>query len=76
MSLPDQYIVFLGRTLSGHYHDYSMLKHEFPPEFDWFEDIHVGVDLGYQVFNRITQVIRLTFRRKSLAKAKRTPTLS
>jgi hypothetical protein len=24
-----------------------MLKHEFPPELDWFTDINVRVDLGY-----------------------------
>ena len=48
MSLPDKFIVFLGRTFSGHNHDYSMLKQECPPELDWFEDIHVRVDLGYQ----------------------------
>ena len=48
MSLPDKFIVFLGRTFSGHNHDYSMLKRELPPEFDWFTDIHVRVDLGYQ----------------------------
>ena len=24
-----------------------MLKQEFPPEVDWFIDLHVGVDLGY-----------------------------
>jgi len=47
MSLPDKCIVFLGRTLSGHHHDYSMLKQEFPPELDWFTDINVRVDLGY-----------------------------
>ena len=47
MSLPDKFIVFLGRTFSGHNHDYSMLKQEFPPELDWFTDIHVRVDLGY-----------------------------
>ena len=47
MSLPDKFIVFLGRTFSGHNHDYSMLKQELPPEFDWFSDIHVLVDLGY-----------------------------
>jgi hypothetical protein len=41
-------IVFLGRTFSGHNHDYRMLKQEFPPEVDWFRDIHVRVDLGYQ----------------------------
>jgi hypothetical protein len=47
MTLPEKVIVFLGRTFSGHHHDYSMLKQEFPPEFDWFTDLHVRVDLGY-----------------------------
>jgi hypothetical protein len=47
-SLPDKFIVFLGRTLSGHKHDYSMLKQEFLPELDWFAAMHVGVDLGYR----------------------------
>jgi hypothetical protein len=46
MSLPDKCMVFLGRTLSGHNHDYSMFKHEWPPDLDWFTDIHVRVDLG------------------------------
>jgi hypothetical protein len=44
MSLPDKFMVFLGRTLSGHHHDYSMLKQEFPPELDWLTDIHVRAD--------------------------------
>jgi hypothetical protein len=47
MSLPNKVIVFLGRTFSGHNHDYSMLKQEFPPEVDWFTGLHVHVDLGY-----------------------------
>jgi hypothetical protein len=47
MSLPEKFIVFLGRTFSGHNHDYSMLKQELPPELDWFADINVLVDLGY-----------------------------
>ena len=47
MSLPSKFIVFLGRTFSGHNHDYKMLKQEFPPEMDWFSDLHVRVDLGY-----------------------------
>jgi DDE superfamily endonuclease len=47
MSLPDRLIVFLGRTFRGHNHDYTMLKQEFPPEVDWFADLHVRVDLGY-----------------------------
>jgi DDE superfamily endonuclease len=47
MSLPNKLIVFLGRTFSGHNHDYIMLKQEFPPALDWFTDINVRVDLGY-----------------------------
>ena len=47
MALPDKVIVFLGRTFSGHNHDYSMVKQEFPPELDWFTEINVRVDLGY-----------------------------
>jgi len=47
MSLPNKLIVFLGRTLRGHHHDYSRLKQEFPPELDWFTDLHVHIDLGY-----------------------------
>ena len=35
MALPDKFIMFLGRTFSGHHHDYLMLKQEFPPELDW-----------------------------------------
>ena len=46
--MPDKFIVFLGRTFSGHNHDYSMLKQELPPALDWFSDLEVWVDLGYQ----------------------------
>ena len=47
MALPNKLIVFLGRTFSGHNHDYLMLKQEFPPELEWFTDLYVRVDLGY-----------------------------
>lgn len=46
--MPDKWIVFLGRTFSGHHHDYSMLKQELPPDLEWFVDLEVWVDLGYQ----------------------------
>jgi hypothetical protein len=48
MSLPDKLMVFLGRTFSGHHHDYLMLKHALPPALDWFADLHVRVDRGYR----------------------------
>jgi hypothetical protein len=40
-------IRFVGRTFSGHHHDYAMLKAEFPPDYDWFTALTVLVDLGY-----------------------------
>lgn len=48
MSSPDKCIIFLGRTFSGHNHDYKMLKEELPPDLAWFTEINVLVDLGYQ----------------------------
>ena len=47
MSLPNKFIVFLGRTFTGHNHDYNILKQEFPPDLDWLTDINVRGDLGY-----------------------------
>jgi hypothetical protein len=47
MARPDKGIIFLGRTFSGHHHDYLMWKQEWPPELDWFSALHVRVDLGY-----------------------------
>jgi hypothetical protein len=43
-----KWIIFVGDTFSGHEHDYTMLKNEFPPEHPWFETIRAIVDLGYQ----------------------------
>lgn len=47
MSLVTKMIIFVGRTFSGHHHDYSMLKQEPPPDREWFRDVGVFVDLGY-----------------------------
>jgi DDE superfamily endonuclease len=48
MALPDKFIIFLGRTFSGHNHDYLMLQQALPPELEWLADINVRVDLGYR----------------------------
>ena len=47
MSSRDKWIIFVGRTFSGHNHDDQMLKTELPPDGEWFQEIHVLVDLGY-----------------------------
>ena len=48
MATMAKWIVFVGGTFSGHHHDYTMLKTEFPPEHPWFAAIHALLDLGYQ----------------------------
>ncbi len=73
MSLPDKVIVFVGRTCRGHHHDYSMLKQEFPPELDWFEDIEVWVDLGYQGIQSDYQGDQIEIPTKKPRKSKKNP---
>ena len=48
MSSVEKAIIFVGKTFSGHYHDYTMLKDEFSPDLPWFEELCVLLDLGYQ----------------------------
>ena len=74
MSFPDKFIVFLGRTFSGHHHDYNMLKQEFPPELDWFEDIHVRVDLGYQGIQSDDRGDQIDIPTKKPRKSQKNPT--
>ena len=73
MALPDKVIVFLGRTFSGHHHDYRMLKQEFPPDVDWFSDIHVRVDLGYQGMQSDYHVGQIEIPHKKPRKSKKNP---
>ena len=74
MSLPDKFIIFLGRTFSGHNHDYLMLKQELPPELDWFADLNVRVDLGYLGIKSDYRGDQIAIPTKKPARVKRTPT--
>ena len=73
MSLPEKVIIFLGRTFSGHNHDYSMLKQELPPELDWFMDLHIRVDLGYLGMQSDYQSERIEIPTKKPRKSKKNP---
>jgi hypothetical protein len=73
MTLPDKFIVFLGRTFRGHNHDYRMLKAEFPPELDWFADLHVRVDLGYLGIKTDYRGDRIDIPTKKPRKSKQNP---
>ena len=40
-------ILYLSQCWIGKIHDFKILKEEFPPEQNWFENFKVRVDLGY-----------------------------
>jgi hypothetical protein len=73
MALPNKVIVFLGRTFSGHNHDYVMVKHELPPELDWLTDINVRVDLGYLGIQSAYRGERLDIPTKKPRKSNKNP---
>src|SRR5262245_43777149 len=73
MSLPTKFILFLGRTFSGHHHDYSMLKQELPPHLDWFTDFHMQVDLGYLGIQADYRDDRIDIPTKKPRKSKKNP---
>jgi hypothetical protein len=76
MSSPDKFIIFLGRTFSGHHHDYKRLKEELPPDLDWFKDINVLVDLGYQGIQSDYKGNQIEIPHKKPRKSKKNPVTS
>lgn len=40
-------ILYLSKCWVGKMHDFKLLKKEFPPEQNWFQNFKVRVDLGY-----------------------------
>jgi len=46
-------ILFLGFTVAGSTHDYSLFKSEFCPDEDWFKQFKIWLDLGYQGFKKL-----------------------
>jgi len=43
-------IKYISRGYVGSSHDFAILKEEFPPEYDWFKDYLVLIDLGFLGF--------------------------
>ena len=69
-------ILFGGQTFSGHTHDYTMLKEEFPPEEAWFEFLQVLVDLGYQGIRTDYEGDNIQIPHKKPRKSKKNPETS
>ena len=47
ISTVQKFVLFVGLSTQGSFHDYALLKEEFPPEFDWFSTFENWIDLGY-----------------------------
>lgn len=73
MSSREKVILFVGKTFSGHHHDYAMLKEEFPTDKQWFEGIDVSVDLGYQGIKTDYQAPHIEIPHKKPRKSKVNP---
>ena len=73
ISSVDKIILFLGKTFTGHTHDYKMLKEEFPPELPWFKDVNGLADLGYQGIQNDYEDCGIMIPNKKPRKSKKNP---
>ena len=78
ISTTKQVILFLGYTVLGAVHDYKLLNQEFPSDNDWFINLKVWVDLGYQGFQKdyVTQETKIPYKNPPKSKNNPSPQLS
>ncbi len=68
-----KFILFLGLTVKGKEHDYSLLKKEFDPSKSWFENLTVWIDLGYLGFVKDYECEQVNIPHKKPRKSKNNP---
>jgi hypothetical protein len=68
-----QQILFLGYTVAGSRHDYSLLKTEFAPGQDWFATFKVWLDLGHLGFQTDYKTLEAHIPHKKPRKSKANP---
>ena len=68
-----QKILFLGYTVAGSRHDYSLLKTEFTPSQDWLATFKVWLDLGYLGFQTDYKTLESHIPHKKPRKSKANP---
>ena len=73
ISTTSKIILFVGMTVLGANHDYSLLKKEFPPNLDWFSQLRVWIDLGYIGFAKDYAVKDLRIPYKKPYKTEKNP---
>ncbi len=73
ISTTSQIILFLGYTVLGATHDFSLFKKEFTPHLDWFSELRVWIDLGYLGFAKNYEVKNLQIPIKKPYKTNKNP---
>lgn len=69
-------ILFLGYTVAGSQHDYSLFKQEFDPALNWFEQFKIWLDLGYLGIKTDYQALEINIPHKKPRKSKAHPNSS
>lgn len=67
------YVLYIGITLYGKKHDYSMFKEEFNSELNWFYNFFIYVDLGYIGFDKDYETKNIFIPHKKPRKSKKNP---
>lgn len=66
-------ILFLGYTIFGSKHDYSLFKTDFSPDQPWFETFKLWVDLGYLGIKTDYEAVEINLPHKKPRKSKANP---
>jgi len=76
------WILFLGYTVAGSIHDYTLFKQEFPVDgskkevIKWFEDFAIWLDLGYQGVHNLYKADEINIPHKKPRKSINNPSPS
>lgn len=57
-------IIFTSKLYDGTIHDYQILKTEFPPTSNCFENVELNVDLGFQGIKTDYKALKITIPHK------------
>lgn len=52
ISSKDKLIEYISPSCAGSIHDYKLLKNSLNPSINWFDKMHVLLDLGYTGFDK------------------------
>lgn len=67
------WIYYVSKYYDGKNVDFGILKQEFPPEYSWFKNFKVLVDLGFIGIDKLYEIKELVIGKKKPRKSKSNP---